>query len=59
MHDAVGAYAIQQELQSDATAETDVRGLAAARSLRGFNGGGDRPLIARLRARATSGLKIP
>jgi hypothetical protein len=45
MHDAGVGDAIQQQLQSDAAAETDVRGDCAARDLRGVSGGGDRPLI--------------
>jgi hypothetical protein len=45
VHDAVVADPIQQELQSDTTAETDVRGNAASRSVRRFDGAGDGPLI--------------
>ena len=39
MHDAVVADAVQQQLQSNTAAETDVRGERAARNLRGVNGG--------------------
>jgi hypothetical protein len=45
MHDAVVADAFQQQLQADSAAETDVRCDRTAPNLRGFNGGGDRPLI--------------
>jgi hypothetical protein len=46
MYDAVIADAIQQELQSDATAEADVRDHAAALNLRCVNRGGDCLLVA-------------
>jgi hypothetical protein len=45
MHDAVIADAIQQELQSEAAAETDVRGDRTAGNLRGVNGGSDRSFV--------------
>jgi hypothetical protein len=59
MHDAVVADAVQQKLQSDAAAETDIRGDRAARNLRGVNAATIARSFPRFSARATSGLKIP
>jgi hypothetical protein len=55
MHHAVVADAVQQQSQSDTTAETDVGGSPAARNIGRIDGGS----FPRLSTRATIGLRIP
>lgn len=45
MHDAIVADAVQQQLQSDSAAESDVRDGAPARHLRCVNRSRDRPCV--------------